>query len=79
MWTIAAVGTREGVIKEIQAAKPTPPEADAAQLESIKPLLVAEVNGLDAEFNGARLSASGDALKTSRNVTVQLVGIKLHL
>ena len=74
---IATSGTREGVIKIVEAAKPNPPDSDATQLEALKPFIVAEINSLPAEFNGARLDASGDAQKNGRQIQISVIPLKL--
>lgn len=76
-WQISATGTREGVIKIIQAAKPLTPEADTAQLDAAKPLFVAEVNALPADCNGCRFDASGDSQKNGRQMQLSVLPIKL--
>lgn len=76
-WQISATGTREGVVKIIEAATPSTPDADTTQLAQAKILLIAEVNGLPAECNGCRLAASGDAQKNGRQIQLSVLPIKL--
>lgn len=78
-WQISATGTREGVVKIIEAAKPLTPDADTAQLDQAKILIIAEVNGLPAEFNGCRLDASGDAQKNGRQIQMSVLPVKLSV
>lgn len=59
MWIIRAHGTREGVLKQIQAAKAAE-SSDQAQIESAKTLLISELSALDQKFNGAEVRANGD-------------------
>ena len=76
-WQISATGTREGVVKIIEAAVPLPPETASEQLSQAKLLLIAEVAGLPTEFNGCRLDASGDAQKNGRNMQTSVIPMKL--
>ena len=76
-WQISATGTREGVVKIIEAAIPLTPEADITQLAQAKLLMIAEVNGLSPEFNGARIDASGDAQKNGRQIQMSVIPMKL--
>lgn len=65
-WQISATGTREGVVKIIEAATPLTPEANTTQLARAKILLIGEVNDLSVEFNGCIINASGDDQKNGR-------------
>ena len=77
---ISGHGSREGVIKNcIEPAKAGPGEkADQTQIESVKKLLIAEIEAMPAEFNGVRVEAQGDA-SHARTISITIIPQKLHL
>ncbi len=57
----------------------TGPAADAAQIASVKTMLLDEIAGVCTTlYNGARLAASGDAQAGFRTVQVSLVPLALN-
>lgn len=76
---ISAHGSREGVIKHIQAAtaRPENSEPAKAQLEAVKVLLTAEINAIPTEFNGVRVDAQGDCGQGGRQIQATVIPMKL--
>jgi hypothetical protein len=78
MFQFSAQGTREGVLKAIEAAQPNT-EQDAPQVKSIKAYIAAEVAELPEGFNGCRVDANGDAHANSRSLQCTVIGMKLQI
>lgn len=76
---ISAHGSRAGVLKHVALARHDPEGSDQTQIEAVKVLIASEVGALPTEFNGVRVEASGNAAPGSRTLSVQVVGMKLHL
>jgi isoaspartyl peptidase/L-asparaginase-like protein (Ntn-hydrolase superfamily) len=79
MVQLSFTGTREGVIKQIQAAKEADKAADKAQLENVKAYLIDEVKALPAKFNGCRVDAHGQANEGGRSLQCTIVPLSLHV
>lgn len=78
---ISAHGSRDGVIKHIQAATARPENSKPAQdqLDAVKSLLVSEINAIPTDFNGVRVDAQGDCAQGGRQIQVTVIPMKLHL
>lgn len=76
---ISAHGSREGVLRHVKEAKAEPEGSDQTQIESVKALILSEINSLQSDFNGVRVEASGNATPGNRTLSMQVVGTKLHL
>jgi hypothetical protein len=75
-WTASGLGTIAGITGVIAGI--TGPAADADQITAVKTLLLSEVSGIcTAVYNGAKLSASGDAQTTFRTIQISLVPLDL--
>jgi len=80
MFTISVSGTKEGVIKAIKGAKTSPEEKVCQkQIEAAKAYLIAEVNALPAECNGARVDATGQFHAGGRTLQSSVLPLKLHV
>jgi hypothetical protein len=77
MVQLSFTGTREAVIKQIEAAKIE--KADQAQLKNVKAYLVAEIKALPAESNGCRVDAHTEAHKGGRSIQSTIVPLNLHV
>lgn len=76
---ISAHGSREGVLRHVKEAKAEPEGSDQTQIEAVKALIVSEVNALPTDFNGVRVESSGNAVPGHRTLSLQVVGMKIHL
>jgi hypothetical protein len=77
-WTATGLGTIAGITTVIDGI--TGPATDAAQIASVKTLLLAEVSGIStAIYNGARLNASGDAQTGLRTISISLTPLHLDV
>lgn len=79
MFQISRVGTREGVIDDVLAARAMPEGSDQAQIEAVKPLIISEIEALPAEFNGCRVDASGEANKGGRTFQLSILPMKFSV
>jgi hypothetical protein len=88
MFEFSGHGTREGVIKALQA-KQLPENKDpkqeavfkraGAQMKALKEFVVAEINALPAQFNGCRVSASATVNPQSSTANVNVIGEAIHV
>jgi hypothetical protein len=79
MINISCHGTREGVVKTVQAAKSQGDKADQRQAEAVKAFVMAEIAALPEKFNGCRVSVNGDAHDGGRTMNVTIVPLELSL
>jgi hypothetical protein len=75
---ISLEGTREGVIKKVQAIKATEVD-DAKQVAAVKLFLAAEVASLPAALNGVMVSCQITHTDNSRTIQSTIIGKEFHL
>jgi hypothetical protein len=88
MFEFTGHGTREGIIKGL-LAKQLPENKDpkqeaqfkraALQMEAFKEFVVAEINALPAQFNGARVAASASFNGQSSSASLNVIGEVIHV
>ena len=79
MFSISCHGTREGVIKTVQAAVSPGDKADQKQADAAKDFIIAEIEALPTKFNGCRVTCSGDAHDGGRTMNITIVPMELSL
>jgi hypothetical protein len=76
-FVISKHGSRDGVLKAVQAEKF--PAGNQQHIEAVKAFIANEIAALPARFNGVRISCTADAHDGGRTLQLTVVPLDLHL